>query len=152
MPLYHKALCAEIYHRVTQKPHSGLKRALQDFSLETIFPGALSPLFFFSSTEIEKDAKCCTVSKRECAPITQKITLVLKQNGAGLWPVDYALSIRRALQCWRSQAARAAQPSLRGVQVPLGHVPFCSSPKSSFYLGKTPTGTHSQGYVRALGH
>lgn len=80
------------------------------------------------------------------------MTLVLKQNGAGLWPVDYALSIRRALQCWRSQAARAAQPSLRGVQVPLGHVPFCSSPKSSFYLGKTPTGTHSQGYVRALGH
>lgn len=31
-----------------------------------------------SSTEIEKDAKCSTVSKRECAPITQKTTLILK--------------------------------------------------------------------------
>jgi len=28
------------------------------------------------------------------------------------------------------------------MQTPLGRVPFCSSLKSSFYLGKTPTGTH----------
>lgn len=66
----------------------------------------------------------------------------MKWCGLTTLNVDHVLSARRAAQCWLLQQARTVLRSLRGMQAPLGHLHFCSSPKSSSCSGKIPTGTH----------